>query len=557
MSAFDIAFFGSVPLMSGQPVKCAITSEAAATVYDAFSVTITFSRAVVDFTAAAQITVANGTAGDPVDSGDGITYTATITPAARATVSVSVAAGVCEDADGNPNSASNTLTRTAGLILLSADLLYLFDPASAYVYADAELTTPAANGGAVRGLKDRSTNAYHLTQAGVAGLCPTYRDSVAVFGNRPALEFDGGDYLSKTGLSSILGNLTTYSLYVVFASTNGVDKTMMSEGNSGNDTPWLSVLYAGSAGKMRPFHVGDGGAYSAPLDPSTFNNNGIVKVLSFRRNGNNFSSYINNWTGVVASTTDPGTTTLDQLCLGGLLRIAFASGYIGQIALVAAYSADNYATIEPILQAYFGMDSTYYPGASHFFCVGDSKTLGVNDGDRHELGGFGYPALLGEGLTTITGVKWRELRPRAGHDGYRVSHVTSVIAADLAAATGTAPAHVLLNLGTNDAAALPAEETWKADYATIIEAIHAKWTSAKIYLAKPVRLNAAPPSTPVAACATMSDLPMPGAPVIRIGRRALKALEPTWCRRRPRFVSPKQPTSAPSGRGQAGSARCR
>jgi lysophospholipase L1-like esterase len=37
----------------------------------------------------------------------------------------------------------------------------------------------------------------------------------------------------------------------------------------------------------------------------------------------------------------------------------------------------------------------------------------------------------------------------------------------------------------------------------LISSLHAKWTGAKIYLAKPVRLADAPPSTPLAAVATM------------------------------------------------------
>jgi hypothetical protein len=44
---------------------------------------------------------------------------------------------------------------------------------------------------------------------------------------------------------------------------------------------------------------------------------------------------------------------------------------------------------------------------------------------------------------------------------------------------------VLINLGVNELGSLPAEATWKANYQTIIDAVHAKWPYALIYLAKP------------------------------------------------------------------------
>lgn len=45
----------------------------------------------------------------------------------------------------------------------------------------------------------------------------------------------------------------------------------------------------------------------------------------------------------------------------------------------------------------------------------------------------------------------------------------------------------LINLGANDVSALPAEATWKADMATILDAINAKWPLAKVYIMRPWR----------------------------------------------------------------------
>jgi len=77
------------------------------TVYEAFSVTATFDHVVTGFDVAADVTVVNGTAADPVDSGDGKTFTIVVTPSASGTVSISVAAGVTTPL----NAASNELTR--------------------------------------------------------------------------------------------------------------------------------------------------------------------------------------------------------------------------------------------------------------------------------------------------------------------------------------------------------------------------------------------------------------------------------------------------------------
>jgi lysophospholipase L1-like esterase len=46
--------------------------------------------------------------------------------------------------------------------------------------------------------------------------------------------------------------------------------------------------------------------------------------------------------------------------------------------------------------------------------------------------------------------------------------------------------YVFINLGVNDwGGGLPNETTWKANYQTIIDAVVAKWPTAKIYIAKP------------------------------------------------------------------------
>lgn len=71
--------------------------------------------------------------------------------------------------------------------------------------------------------------------------------------------------------------------------------------------------------------------------------------------------------------------------------------------------------------------------------------------------------------------------------GATVATMAGRIVADLAAADPAAPDYILLNLGANDVSALPAEATWKADLATVIDGMNAKWPATKVYLMRPWR----------------------------------------------------------------------
>ena len=63
--------------------------------------------------------------------------------------------------------------------------------------------------------------------------------------------------------------------------------------------------------------------------------------------------------------------------------------------------------------------------------------------------------------------------------------------------------YVLINLGVNDGSS-PNEATWKTNYQYIIDAVHTKWSEAKIYLAKPWKLNC--DSTAVTMAGWIDDL---------------------------------------------------
>jgi hypothetical protein len=133
-----------------------------------------------------------------------------------------------------------------------------------------------------------------------------------------------------------------------------------------------------------------------------------------------------------------------------------------------------------------------YSGFRWLSIIGDSKTV--------PSGAASYIGHLIDTLETATGSRWC-FEPIA-HSGMTVAGMAAGIATDLALQTET-PEIVLINLGTNDAGGAVVEATWKNDYRTIIASVHTKWPTAKIYLAKPMRLTANPPSVPVAMVATL------------------------------------------------------
>jgi lysophospholipase L1-like esterase len=103
---------------------------------------------------------------------------------------------------------------------------------------------------------------------------------------------------------------------------------------------------------------------------------------------------------------------------------------------------------------------------------GDSKTAGAGE--------TSYVPFLCRGIGTF------ETPTRIAVGGRSTASAASAVAAELAAASGT-PNYICYNLGANDVTSLPAEATWKANTAAILDAMHTKWPSAQIYLARPWR----------------------------------------------------------------------
>lgn len=107
--------------------------------------------------------------------------------------------------------------------------------------------------------------------------------------------------------------------------------------------------------------------------------------------------------------------------------------------------------------------------------LGDSKSVPV-------------PAFWGTALLTALGPGW------AAHNsavaGTNIRSEAPIIAAKLATMPNrptTDEVRVLLNWGANDLNDPPAEATWEANYLTILDACHAKWPTARLYVTRPWR----------------------------------------------------------------------
>ena len=129
--------------------------------------------------------------------------------------------------------------------------------------------------------------------------------------------------------------------------------------------------------------------------------------------------------------------------------------------------------------------------------VGDSKTQGAT---------ATWPTPISLRGSTETGHVW--YLSNVGVGGATVATVADGITATLAsmpAASVAADIRVLINLGVNDiTTTLPSESTWNANYLTIIDAIHVKWPTAKVYLMRPW-LHGNPSPSYDTECNTVAD----------------------------------------------------
>lgn len=178
---------------------------------------------------------------------------------------------------------------------------------------------------------------------------------------------------------------------------------------------------------------------------------------------------INDWTAVPFSSTT---------VIGSSDTVTPAQAWGGNGSLWAIWRA---ALTDAEIQHLYVEQANY-----QVMVIGDSKTAGK----------FWVPA-----LTIAIDAATPGRQTRLGLDTWAVTGATvatakTLVAAQIAASRSI-PNIILINLGSNGGTEV--EATFKADYRTLIETLHARWPNAPIYLARPVILTAAPPSTPTAA----------------------------------------------------------
>jgi len=108
------------------------------------------------------------------------------------------------------------------------------------------------------------------------------------------------------------------------------------------------------------------------------------------------------------------------------------------------------------------------------FLFGDSKTM--------ELSGGGYARPLRD----LTQYRRHPVSTEIlGTSGATAAIYVTIIDASLAGVTETGITDVLVNLGANDVISLPIEGTWKANMAYLLDAFHAKWPAARVFVIRP------------------------------------------------------------------------
>lgn len=223
------------------------------------------------------------------------------------------------------------------------------------VYSDAG-TTPATNGGTVLQLNDQSGSGFHLTaETAPTDRRPIYRASIAGLNNRPALEFDDtNDYMIRAvagGIANAAGN--AYNIITVWLTNNsGSLDYAYTEGGS-TTTP--TIRLGKNSGQAIGVHRSDASVLVSAAGGSGAGDN-AMHVAGFRRVASNDYRTMLDGTQVASSTSAPGTTTITHVCFGAFWQTAptnAANPWGDYLAHVSIYPSDVYATIQPILDAWY------------------------------------------------------------------------------------------------------------------------------------------------------------------------------------------------------------
>lgn len=222
------------------------------------------------------------------------------------------------------------------------------------MYADAAMTTPqASDGGVVKAWADQSPNGYHLTQAGADTISPVYRPTASAFNNRPALEFDGNDTLLRT-MAGIAANSSTYTVYMVGRTAQATQGTTYSEASTASTTPIVGLGFNRVSTRVGGDHRSDAATLMQVLG-NTGGNDNTARLYTMRRIGASGGVIRQNAVQTGADTDQPATTTVTRVGVGAYLGNTISNYLTGQLVFVGITLADDYATQEPLIAAYYGI----------------------------------------------------------------------------------------------------------------------------------------------------------------------------------------------------------
>lgn len=150
--------------------------------------------------------------------------------------------------------------------------------------------------------------------------------------------------------------------------------------------------------------------------------------------------------------------------------------FTGKIQALAFY---NIILSTSQLLAIVSAIKAIYSPIMNVWGIGDSKTIASLDGYR------GYQPVLCDLLTSSTGKKWFETPDRSVLEGGNTFDGVSIINAGVLGTIPDSPIpdYILLNMGVNDIGTYDISQAdFEANYGIILDALHAKFPSAMMYL---------------------------------------------------------------------------
>jgi hypothetical protein len=210
-----------------------------------------------------------------------------------------------------------------------ANLAHWYKPELDVLFQDSGMVTPvASDGDPVGAWVCQIVGADEILQA-TPGARPAYRASVAAFNNRPALQFDGDDFL-KGAFSAPLSQPTT----IFLVAQTALGTTVMSDGDDSGHRQVIWTSGGNWAIAAPTSVVGSAGDTDSHILTATFN--GPLSTLHVD--------------GVLVASGDPGAHALDGLTLGG--QYGGVAQFTGHVPEELIFNADLNSADKNIVQNY-------------------------------------------------------------------------------------------------------------------------------------------------------------------------------------------------------------